>query len=607
MTQPSLEIINSIKSEALLSPPTKFVQEPSSHLKCPVCGNVYQDPVINVKCGHTFCQRCASTSQTCPVDDSPCDADLLVLNRLVVGQIDDLKIYCQHGLVFKDDELQQLPGLCTQVINFSKRKEHEDSCLFAPQVCPNSEQCGSIRKRDVDRHISECVRTPCKHKKSGCTYRGTPNQIKDHSKICPFRESVQGNGLLTHKLDTQDAQIETLQQENAKLSNKVTEMEKSQNQMAAQIEKQTAVIQTLSQKLDTLSKRFDHWTTNQIRRPVSIGSQLSLMDGVSGTASTTSHIGGSSSVAYFRQMSPGRNQEKWEMPFQFKCMGTYRGHKDVVWSMTTKKGRLFSGSADGIIKVWSLEQLAKGCMDTINAHKGVIHCLSSSGNTLISAGDDMNISLWDLGTYQRKTQIQGAHDNTICAMVVSEDLLFSSSFSVIKAWDLKSLEMKATFGGTSHWVRALALGLDKDKLYSGSHNAVHIWDIKDGFNKLATLEHRCGSVYSLAVNNAYIVVGNSGSYDQNIQLYNCETLDFVTNLCGHIGTVTTLIISTSGRFMFSASQDSNIQVWSLEKLLPIQTLSRHQGSVNTLTLHGDFLLSGSEDHEIKVFRYFQIQ
>ena len=43
-----------------------------------------------------------------------------------------------------------------------------------------------------------------------------------------------------------------------------------------------------------------------------------------------------------------------------------------------------------------------------------------------------------------------------------------------------------------------------------------------------------------------------------------------------------------------------LQVWDLENMLPIQPLRRHEGSVNTLILHGDFLISGSEDHEIKV-------
>ena len=35
-------------------------------------------------------------------------------------------------------------------------------------------------------------------------------------------------------------------------------------------------------------------------------------------------------------------------------------------------------------------------------------------------------------------------------------------------------------------------------------------------------------------------------------------------------------------------------------MLPIQTLHRHEAGVNAVILYGDFLLSGSEDHEIKV-------
>ena len=40
--------------------------------------------------------------------------------------------------------------------------------------------------------------------------------------------------------------------------------------------------------------------------------------------------------------------------------------------MTTKKGHLYSAGADGIIKIWSLEQLAKGCVGNIAAHNGVV-------------------------------------------------------------------------------------------------------------------------------------------------------------------------------------------------------------------------------------------
>ena len=61
--------------------PTKFADLPSPHLKCPICGGLYKDPVINIKCGHTFCRSCAFTTTRCPVDNSHCDTSQVVVNR----------------------------------------------------------------------------------------------------------------------------------------------------------------------------------------------------------------------------------------------------------------------------------------------------------------------------------------------------------------------------------------------------------------------------------------------------------------------------------------------------------------------------------------------
>lgn len=35
-------------------------------------------------------------------------------------------------------------------------------------------------------------------------------------------------------------------------------------------------------------------------------------------------------------------------------------------------------------------------------------------------------------------------------------------------------------------------------------------------------------------------------------------------------------------------------------MLPIQSLKRHEGAVNAIVLHHDYLLTASDDHEIKV-------
>ncbi len=68
---------------------TKFVQEPNAHLLCSICRQVFRDPVINVKCGHTFCRSCLlqevkeddHNATKCPLDAVTCELDKLVVNR----------------------------------------------------------------------------------------------------------------------------------------------------------------------------------------------------------------------------------------------------------------------------------------------------------------------------------------------------------------------------------------------------------------------------------------------------------------------------------------------------------------------------------------------
>lgn len=69
---------------------TMFVTEPSA-LVCPVCQRVFSEPVISVKCGHTFCRGCIEsmvlTGTLCPLDGVECDSKQLVLNKAVSGQV----------------------------------------------------------------------------------------------------------------------------------------------------------------------------------------------------------------------------------------------------------------------------------------------------------------------------------------------------------------------------------------------------------------------------------------------------------------------------------------------------------------------------------------
>ena len=161
--------------------PTKYAEEPAP-LLCPVCKKIFEEPIISVKCGHTFCRQCienlVNAGNRCPLDGLACDSGQLVLNLAIMGQLADLKIYCCHGLcLIKDlspipahnnglaDGIERYdndPDGCPQTICIGKRKEHEDNCQFALVECPIAgSACGPMRKRDLDGHMKLCSNVPC--------------------------------------------------------------------------------------------------------------------------------------------------------------------------------------------------------------------------------------------------------------------------------------------------------------------------------------------------------------------------------------------------------------------------------------------------------------
>ncbi|XP_060566056.1 E3 ubiquitin-protein ligase TRAF7-like isoform X1 [Ruditapes philippinarum] len=587
--------------------PVVFDQEPSQHFKCPSCQKLYIDPVINIGCGHTFCKNCSQQISTCPVDGNACDANQMVVNRLVVGQIDDLLIYCKYGLVKQEDTYVPDPTGCQQKIHLGSRSSHEDECDFAPITCSNRNCTASLRKGELDEHQKVCVYITCAHEDKGCEFQGRQEEVTEHGKICGYR-GLQNLSKQSAGIDQKTIQLEEsnkdLQKQITTLNMRVGQLEESNTSLQGQLTECLGSMKEMQQKFDGLVSSIEQLTSVKNRR--SYGSPGNTGEPRSRSSSHNLYQEIHRSFRKSLSGSPPliEKYERWNMPFQFKCIGTLRGHQNVVWCMASKNKKLFTAGSDCCIKVWDLENLQRGCIKTIQGHTKSIQCMCIGGNFLYTGGHDNSVYCWSLDDYNLVNMIENAHDNIICAMAVIGDFLFTSSFSLIKVWESKSLILKHTIPGLHHWVRALALNPEKDKLYSGSHNTIDIWSVTEPFALKGKVDHQFGSIYSLAVTSKYII---AGTYNHNLQLFDVKNTKHLLELMGHIGVVHSIVPSVSGRFLFSASIDKSIQIWNLENMLPIQTLQRHEGSVNTLVVHGDFLFSGSEDKEIKVFMYFQMQ
>uniref|UniRef100_A0A7N5ZV67 E3 ubiquitin-protein ligase TRAF7 n=1 Tax=Anabas testudineus TaxID=64144 RepID=A0A7N5ZV67_ANATE len=538
--------------------PQVFAEQPSVKLCCQLCCNVFKDPVITT-CGHTFCRRCALTSDKCPVDAAK--LTVVVNNIAVAEQIGELFIHCAYEVD---------PLGCPFTIKLSTRKEHEASCDYRPVRCPNNPSCPPLLTMNLEAHLKECEHIKCPHSKYGCTFIGNQDTYETHLEVCKFE------GLKEFLQQTDD---------------RFHEMQLTLAQKDQDIAFLRSMLGKLSEKLDQLEKnlelKFDVLDENQSKLSEDL---MEFRRDASMLNDELSHINARLNMGILGSYDPQQI---------FKCKGTFVGHQGPVWCLCVYStgDLLFSGSSDKTIKVWDTCTTYK-CQKTLEGHDGIVLALCIQGNRLYSGSADCTIIVWDIQTLQKVNTIR-AHDNPVCTLVSSHNMLFSGSLKAIKVWDIvgTELKLKKELTGLNHWVRALVAS--QNHLYSGSYQTIKIWDIRS-LECVHVLQTSGGSVYSIAVTNHHIVCG---TYENLIHVWDIESKEQVRTLTGHVGTVYALaVISTPDQTkVFSASYDRSLRVWSMDNMICTQTLLRHQGSVTALAVSRGRLFSGAVDSTVKVW------
>ncbi|XP_066917138.1 E3 ubiquitin-protein ligase TRAF7-like [Clytia hemisphaerica] len=611
---------------------TRFVNEPSNSLFCPICRKLFQDPSISIACGHTFCRSCVDSRlrsrshMTCPLDNAQIETNSLVPNKAVQGQVEDLLIYCRYGLIpnpLEEGSEWEIDNTgCTEHIRLGQRYEHEEVCGKAWVDCPNSKECERMRKEELDTHLRNCSKHICPNQKKGCSFKGFQDAVQQHLHNCQFNESAVEWDVLT-SLDDENAmdgfQAKSLVKAVKNLNERVSALEKGKDDIMFLVQKCNENVINLSVQVEKLAYSMEHIRQAQhaMMREKQLESQSasdlrSPNQAYRRTSSTTTLNNFNMPRMRYSIQGPSHTSfreprmEKWKMPLSFKCVGTFRGHTGVIRAMTARWPYVFSGAADHSIKVWDIRDKdmknSKGCIATFAGHSGDIHALCFANGYVFSASTDKSLKVWSVETFQLHNSVEDAHSDIIGALASTGRYIFSGSYSSIKIWRASDLKLMHTISDTGHWIRAFAVGPNRDKVYSGSHNAVNVWETEEPFRSAGTLTHSHGSVYSLAATKEYLILG---TYNQNSHLYDINTLEYVKVLTGHLGIINSLLPSPSGRFLFTGSHDHTVQLWDMMKLLPIQVLSRHEGSVNCMALSGDMIFTGSEDKEIKVYMYYQ--
>ena len=98
---------------------------------------------------------------------------MVIENLALHDQIGQLEIYCDYGVTA--DGKQDEEG-CPQVIHLADRKGHMEICEYCPVVCPNSDDCPPMKRRDLSNHLANCNKARCANHDKGIGLPGrTPS------------------------------------------------------------------------------------------------------------------------------------------------------------------------------------------------------------------------------------------------------------------------------------------------------------------------------------------------------------------------------------------------------------------------------------------------
>lgn len=248
--------------------------------------------------------------------------------------------------------------------------------------------------------------------------------------------------------------------------------------------------------------------------------------------------------------------EALHWPFNFQCVGTLGGHEGPVWCMAAHGTRLFTSGSEANVAVWDVGGREPQRQGVLQGHDTTVHALHVRPPLLYSGDASRIVKAWRLDTLACVATFT-ACDDIVSGLVTVGDFLLAASFASVAVHEITSGRKVSTLReGMTHWVRALSADPAGRGAVAASHNVLLAWRAPE-FAESCRVTTQHGSIHSLAATRDSVVVG---TYNRNIHIYAADTLQYLSELRGHLGTVHALAVSRSGRYLFSASIDTTVKV-----------------------------------------------
>ncbi|MBM2620920.1 hypothetical protein JIG36_36015 [Actinoplanes sp. LDG1-06] len=308
---------------------------------------------------------------------------------------------------------------------------------------------------------------------------------------------------------------------------------------------------------------------------------------------------------------------------------TLTGHDDAVRALAIAPDGSWLASAgdDRTIRIWDPHtgrQLRR--IDCQQNWTAAIE-ISPDGTWIASAGADRTVRLWDSRTGRQRLRLSG-HRLPVSAVAISPDgtwLASASQDSTIRIWDTGSGKELRQLRAQTEPLVALVVGPDGRWLASGSaEGTIRTWDTATGTEQQSfrtlpitsltvhsdgrsivagafsgeltvwdpavpsesqRMVDRPGTLKALACSpdGMWLATGS----DAKVELRHPGTGLLLSELAGHMSTVTDLTFAPDGSWLASSSDDGTIRVWDPAAAALVQDSTRPPSRVTSLAVAPD--------------------
>jgi WD40 repeat protein len=243
-----------------------------------------------------------------------------------------------------------------------------------------------------------------------------------------------------------------------------------------------------------------------------------------------------------------------------KCEGA---HGDGIWAVAWVQGDLITGSLDGSIKLWDVQQSKESLICKYNSNK------RKTGIVSLAAVQDGSVAV---ACFQ---------NSVICF------------YDIISKREIEYIEP----GISEAW--SLCLSPGDDVLASGnSRGVVNIWSMQEGHEKVASLPtHNKKFITS----TAFSIDGKlgAGSVDGVASIFDINTQSITQKIEAHGLPIRSIVFSPDGNLLYTVSEDHHANVYDARTGSLVDSFS-HAGMVLTLSASTDqrHFVTGCSDGQV---------